>query len=142
MSMPQVHVVDHLDQLPTIAEQLLQLCGDCRIVAFIGPMGAGKTTFIRSICAIMGVKENVSSPTFSIANEYRSESMGRIFHFDFYRLNRPEEAFQIGVDEYFTSGDWCFIEWPEKILNLLPEQRVEVRIESNGTTRMITLNNG
>ncbi|MFM2135350.1 MAG: hypothetical protein RL021_750 [Bacteroidota bacterium] len=115
--------------LSGLADELIRFSGDSRVVAFFGPMGAGKTTFIRAICERLGVSENVSSPTFSIVNEYRTEGGESVFHFDFYRLDRPEEALALGVEEYFITGNWCFIEWPEKILNLLPDHRVDVRIE-------------
>lgn len=126
------------DELPVAAEQLIRFCGDIRVVAFYGEMGAGKTTFIRSVCRALGVAENISSPTFSLINEYLAGNGVQVYHFDFYRLNKPEDALQLGLEEYFYSGCWCFIEWSEKILNLLPEQRVEVRIHPEGSTRTIT----
>lgn len=121
--------------LSGLAEELIEYCGDRRVVAFFGPMGAGKTTFIRAVCARLGITENVSSPTFSIVNEYRTAPGESVFHFDFYRIERPEEALAIGVEEYFITGSWCFIEWPEKILNLLPDHRVDVRIEADPVAR-------
>jgi len=124
-------------ELTLVAQELIRFCGERRVVAFSGPMGAGKTTFIRSLCKELGVLENVSSPTFSIINEYRAPSGEPLFHFDFYRLEKPEEAAAIGVEEYFITGSWCFIEWPEKIINLLPEDRVEVRINPESTDRLI-----
>jgi tRNA threonylcarbamoyladenosine biosynthesis protein TsaE len=124
--------------LSVVADELLRFCGHRRIVAFFGEMGAGKTTFIRELCGRMGVRENVSSPTFSLINEYRTERGEPVYHFDFYRLNRPEEALSIGVEEYFTSGALCLVEWPEKILNLLPDDRVDVTIVVEGHHRIIT----
>lgn len=126
------------DALPAIAEALLDFCGHRRIIAFFGEMGAGKTTFIRALCRQLDVQENVSSPTFALVNEYHSSVADQLFHFDFYRINRPEEAVAMGVDEYFMSGHWCFVEWPEKILHLLPDNRIDVRIETSNNTRLIT----
>ena len=92
-----------------------------------GPMGAGKTTFIKYLCEQLGVKDSTSSPTFSIVNEYDSDN-GLIYHFDFYRIKDEQEAFDFGYEEYFYSGAYCFIEWPEKIPNLLPEEAKEIQI--------------
>ena len=93
-------------------------------------MGAGKTTFIKALCQELGVTDNVSSPTFAIVNEYRSDETGElIYHFDFYRINSIAEAFDMGYEEYFYSGDLCLVEWPEKIEQLLPEDTMVVRIE-------------
>lgn len=124
--------------LTVVADELVRFCGRRQIVAFFGEMGAGKTTFIRELCLRMGVRENVSSPTFSLINEYRSEAGEPVFHFDFYRLNRPEEALNIGVEEYFTSGALCLVEWPEKILNLLPHPYVKISIEIKDQQRIFT----
>lgn len=131
----QDHVVNSPDELAVPARELIAFCGDRRVIAFHGEMGAGKTTFIRQICSLLGVEENVSSPTFSIINEYASAGRGRVFHFDFYRLQRMEEALALGVEEYFESGDWCLVEWPEKILYLLPQHRVDVFIQVQDTSR-------
>lgn len=126
------------DVLSSVAKELITACGKQRVIAFYGEMGAGKTTFIRSICQELGVTENVSSPTFSIINEYKMPNEGKVFHFDFYRLNRLSEAAALGLEEYFESGDWCLVEWPEKILNLLPAHHAEVRIQVSGSSRLIT----
>jgi tRNA threonylcarbamoyladenosine biosynthesis protein TsaE len=101
-------------------------------------MGAGKTTFIRSICSELGVKENVTSPTFSIVNEYRDSYGKPVYHFDFYRIEKEQEAVDIGCEEYFYSGALCLIEWPEKILNLLPHELVKITIEVTHTKRRFT----
>lgn len=132
-----IRTITDLSELSGLADDLIGFCGNRRVVAFFGPMGSGKTTFIRAVCERLGVEENVSSPTFSIVNEYRTVSGEPVFHFDFYRLERPEEALAIGVEEYFITGDWCFVEWPEKIINLLPEDRVDVRIEADPVARKI-----
>lgn len=102
------------------------------VFAFHGPMGAGKTTFIKAICEVLGVEDVINSPTFAIINEYRSETTGElIYHFDFYRINKLSEAEDLGVSDYFYSGALCFIEWPEKIEELLPGDVVHVMIKEN-----------
>lgn len=97
-----------------------------KVYAFYGPMGVGKTTFIKALCEELGVKDVVNSPTFAIVNEYDVKGKFPIYHFDFYRINKPEEAFDFGYEDYFYSGNLCFIEWPEKIESLLPEDCVNV----------------
>jgi tRNA threonylcarbamoyladenosine biosynthesis protein TsaE len=110
------------------AQIFIDHIGHHRIFAFRAGMGVGKTTFIKALCEVLGVDETVNSPSFSIINEYTANSGERIFHFDFYRLNKPEEALQFGVDDYFDSGNLCFIEWPEKLGALLPDDAVDVFI--------------
>ena len=131
--------VESLDKLPAAAKELLSLCGDRRVIAFYGAMGAGKTTFIKAICGVLGVSENVSSPTFALVNEYRDSKGQPVFHFDFYRIKDEKEAVDIGVDEYFYSGHYCFIEWPEKVLNLLPDDCIKVFITLEDETRVINV---
>ncbi|MCZ8354561.1 MAG: tRNA (adenosine(37)-N6)-threonylcarbamoyltransferase complex ATPase subunit type 1 TsaE [Cyclobacteriaceae bacterium] len=99
-----------------------------KIWLMLGEMGAGKTTFVKSFCKALQVVDNMSSPTFSIVNEYKTESQSSVFHFDFYRIKNQQEAFDIGVEEYFYSNEYCFIEWPERIPDLLPEQWMQVSI--------------
>ena len=106
---------------------MLEVIGENKIVLFYGDMGAGKTTFIKSICLELGVKETVSSPTFSIVNEYEGNG-NTIYHFDFYRIKSIQEAYDIGYEEYFYSGNMCFVEWPDKIDELLPEHYLKVEI--------------
>lgn len=120
--------VANTESLPAAAAWLIENAGDKRVFVFQAPMGAGKTTFIKAICAFLQVEDSTSSPTFSIVNEYHSEN-GPIYHFDFYRLKSEQEAFDLGYEEYFYSGDYCFIEWPEKIPNLIPEDAAIVKIE-------------
>lgn len=120
--------VANIESLPAAAAWLIENAGDKRVFVFQAPMGAGKTTFIKAICAFLQVEDSTSSPTFSIVNEYHSEN-GPIYHFDFYRLKSEQEAFDLGYEEYFYSGDYCFIEWPEKIPNLIPEDAAIVKIE-------------
>ena len=121
--------INHTDDLLIAAEKLLAF--DTKIFLFYGDMGAGKTTFIKSICQKLGVDDTVSSPTFSIVNEYASPA-GPVFHFDFYRLKTETEAMDLGFEEYLYSGNYCFIEWPEKVPNLLPDHAVNVRITITG----------
>jgi len=130
--------VKSLDELRSAAEKLVSFAGDEKIFLFYGDMGAGKTTFIKSLCECLGAKENVTSPTFSIVNEYQGDT-AKIYHFDFYRLKKQDEALDMGYEEYFYSGDHCFIEWPEKIAGLLPEHyiRVDIQVLSNNQ-RMLT----
>lgn len=110
-----------------------------RVFAFYGKMGAGKTTFIKALCQSLGSKDNITSPTFAIINEYDTPKSGQIYHFDFYRIKNIAEAMDIGIDDYLNSGDYCFIEWPEKIEELLPEEIIEVTIkETSETSRQIT----
>lgn len=120
--------VNQLADLHQAAISLLDFAGDQKIFLFEGEMGAGKTTFIKAICEAMGVADVVSSPTFSIVNEYRSAEDKSIYHFDFYRIEDLQEAYDIGYEEYFYSGDICLVEWPEKIRELLPEEYVLVSI--------------
>ena len=110
------------------AGKLLAAYPEAHVFAFYGKMGAGKTTFIKVICSILGVKEVVQSPSFAIINEYRINASDRIYHFDFYRIRKPEEAMDIGYEDYFFSGNYCFIEWPELVEPLLPEGTVRVKI--------------
>jgi tRNA threonylcarbamoyladenosine biosynthesis protein TsaE len=115
------------DELNGVAEYLVEAAGKLKVWMLFGEMGVGKTTLIKAITKQLGVKEVVQSPTFSIVNEYSGGKI-KIFHFDFYRIKNEEEAFDIGVDEYFDSGQFCFVEWPEKIPSLVPCQFFEIRI--------------
>ncbi len=115
-----------------------QFPGD-RVFAFYGKMGAGKTTFIQALCRVIGSGDNVTSPTFALINEYKTQDDASIFHFDFYRIKNIEEAFDLGYEDYFYSGNYCFIEWPEKIETLLPQNFVEVKIDVvENETRIIS----
>ena len=121
--------IQSLDQIHEAARRFVEAMGDNTVFAFYGKMGAGKTTFIKAVCEELGVSDVITSPTFAIVNEYRSEIAGElIYHFDFYRINRLEEAYDFGYEEYFYSGDLCLVEWPEKIEELLPEEVMTVRI--------------
>jgi tRNA threonylcarbamoyladenosine biosynthesis protein TsaE len=117
------------DQIPEIAMKVLSEI-KTKIVLFYGEMGTGKTTLIKEIAKQLGVNEVMSSPTFSIVNEYKLNE-GKLFHFDFYRIENKEEAYDIGIEEYFYSGFWNLIEWPEKIENLLPEKSTNIKLTNN-----------
>jgi tRNA threonylcarbamoyladenosine biosynthesis protein TsaE len=122
---------DTVEQLPDVARQLLERYPDERFYAFFGSMGVGKTTLIKEICIQLGVTQNVCSPTFAIVNEYSDGEP--VYHFDFYRLKRIEEAYDIGYEEYFYSGCYCFTEWTEKIESLLPDHYLRIDIsEAHG----------
>ena len=124
--MQEVFICNSISELDAIASTLLKKYPNQRIFAFFGEMGAGKTTFIKTICAQLGITNEVTSPTFSIVNEYVLAGKDSLFHFDFYRLKSIEEAYDLGYEDYFYSGSYCFIEWPEKIEKLLPHDAVEV----------------
>ncbi|GHE37257.1 tRNA (adenosine(37)-N6)-threonylcarbamoyltransferase complex ATPase subunit type 1 TsaE [Sphingobacterium griseoflavum] len=123
----EIHV-NNLEELPAAARKILSAHQNDRIFLLKGQMGAGKTTLVHALCTELGVTEATSSPTFSIVNEYDSPS-GPIFHFDFYRLKKEEEALDLGYEDYFYSDSYCFVEWPEKIPNLIPHDAREVSIE-------------
>lgn len=134
--------INSLDSIRESAMAFLAAMDDRTVFAFHGQMGAGKTTFIKAICEELGVEDVINSPTFAIINEYRSETTGElIYHFDFYRINKLSEAEDIGTEDYFYSGALCFIEWPEKIEDLLPGDVVEVTIKENPDgTRTVEIN--
>lgn len=117
-----------LEALPGAADSFLKALGENRVVAFFGEMGAGKTTFIKSLCDRLRVSDVTSSPSFGLVNEYNAPGGETIYHLDFYRLRDIEEAFDLGYEEYLYSGHYCFIEWPEKIESLLPGNTVKVLI--------------
>ena len=132
-------IVDKVADLAAAAERMIAQYPQERIFLFYGHMGAGKTTFINALCAALEVQDSTSSPTFSIVNEY-SSSHGRLFHFDFYRLKDESEALDLGYEEYFYSGNYCFVEWPEKIENLLPSHYLKITIEAiDNQSRSITV---
>ena len=130
-----------LDAINEAAKEFMAEMGDYTVFAFNGEMGAGKTTFIKALCQELGVEDVTNSPSFAIINEYRSDTTAElIYHFDCYRLENEMEAEEIGVEDYFYSGALCFIEWPERITDLLPEDTVEVDVvEEEDGTRTITL---
>ena len=133
--------IPSVDNLENAAREFLEAIADRRLVAFFAPMGAGKTTFITAVCKVLGVREDaVSSPTFAIVNEYRTALGEPVYHFDFYRIEKLEEALDIGLFDYLDSGALCLMEWPENIEPLLPEEtlRVNIDVEPSGS-RILTL---
>ena len=136
-----IEKVHHKNDLNKVAKKLLNEFNNQRVFAFYGKMGAGKTTFIQAICKALGTTDNVTSPTFALINEYRTSEMKSIFHFDFYRIKKLEEAFDLGYEDYLYSGNYCLIEWPEMIESLLPDNIVQIKIEvSDNETRIINAN--
>ena len=127
------------EDIKQAARQFVESMGDNTIFAFYGKMGAGKTTFIKAVCEELGVDDTVTSPTFAIVNEYEAAQGRPIYHFDFYRITKVSEAYDMGCEEYFYSGHPCFIEWPELIEEVLPEETVNVTIEAlpNGERRLV-----
>lgn len=130
--MTTIHI-DSINQLPEAADKFVSTMGDETVYAFYGEMGAGKTTFINALSRRLGVEDDdTNSPSFAIINEYRSDTTAElIYHFDLYRLENLEEALEIGVEDYFDSGALCFIEWPERIADILPDDTVRVDIRVN-----------
>jgi tRNA threonylcarbamoyladenosine biosynthesis protein TsaE len=115
-------------QLPVAARRILEYTSGQKILAFYGQMGAGKTTIIKALCKALGAEEIVSSPTFTLVNEYRTNKGTTLYHIDFYRIRKMEEVFDFGIEEYFGSGSYCLIEWPELIEEILPPETVRIRI--------------
>lgn len=132
--------IHSVGELAEVARKLLSTFSEERFFAFFGKMGVGKTTLIKELCAVLGVKENVCSPTFAIVNEYSDREGEPVYHFDFYRLKSVAEAYDIGYEEYFYSGCYCFTEWTEKIEELLPEHYVRVEIEEKEGVRILNAN--
>lgn len=123
--------INQLEEIKDVAQQFLDYVGDRTIFALYGPMGVGKTTFVKAIAECLEVEDDVSSPTFAIVNEYLTKKGNSIYHFDFYRVNNISEALDFGYEEYFYSGNKCFIEWPDKIEELLPETIVNCYFNEN-----------
>ena len=139
--MQKTITINSLDELPRAAKEFAEVMDSYTVFAFFGQMGAGKTTFINALCTELGVDDITNSPSFSIINEYRSDTTAElIYHFDLYRLESLEEAFDIGVEDYFDSGALCLLEWPERIDDILPGDTVKVSITVNDDdTRTITI---
>jgi len=132
--------IPNLRSIDQAARQFIQAAGGHTVIAFYGKMGAGKTTFIRALCEELGVQDVINSPTFAIVNEYLSGQGDPIYHFDFYRIRREQEALDIGLEDYLDSGCLCLMEWPERIEGLLPDDTVKVVIEEmeDGSRRLAT----
>ena len=138
--MPEKVFCKSINELGGVSRKLLVKYPQKKIFAFYGELGAGKTTFIKAVCENLDVADNINSPSFAIINVYNTQRNDEIYHFDFYRLKSLEEAFDIGYEDYFYSGCYCFIEWPEKIETLLPEDTVRVYLEisKQDDTRIIS----
>ena len=131
-------IIETINDLPLAADKLLAFAGQERVFLFSGDMGAGKTTFIKSICSTLGVNETVTSPTYSLVNQYETTD-NTIYHFDFYRIKTEDEAYDIGFEEYLYSGNYCFIEWPEKIPSFWPEKYVKISLSiKDNDQRLLT----
>jgi len=131
--------ISSIEELPDLAAKITAEYSN-KIIAFYGEMGVGKTTFVKSLCEQLGVDSSeVCSPTYAIVNEYKTNKHQPIYHFDFYRLNNEKEAFDMGYEDYFYSDHYCLIEWPEKIVNLLPEKLLKIHIESVANMRIFTI---
>lgn len=124
-----------IGDLDKVAQHIVNQMEDCRVWLFHGEMGSGKTTIIKEICRKLGVTDVMSSPTFSIVNEYHADQSGAVYHFDFYRIKNEGEAIDIGVEEYFYSGNICLVEWPEKIPVLIPTVHADVTLQSESSTK-------
>jgi len=135
--MSLILLVDDLTSIPDAAKQILEYTVPHKKFAFYADMGVGKTTLIKELSLQLDVVDLVSSPTFSIVNEYQTENKSRVYHFDFYRLEEEKEAYDMGYEEYFFSDDYCFIEWPEKIPSLIGEDMVIVKMHIEETKRVI-----
>ncbi len=120
--------IESIDAIGIAAQQFINNIGQGRIIAFYGSMGAGKTTFIKALCQQMGVEDVITSPTFAIVNEYTDGKGNPIYHFDFYRIKRIEEVYDMGYEDYFYSGNLCLLEWPELIEDILPDDAIRVKI--------------
>lgn len=133
--------ITSLENIEQIAKEFIAKMGDNKLFAFYGEMGVGKTTFIKQLCKQLGVDGEITSPTFSLVNEYHTSEENILFHFDFYRIENPEEALDFGLYEYLDSGNICLMEWPEMIEDLLPEETVKVAITlNNDSSRTIKIN--
>ena len=129
-----------LETIHESAKEFIKNIGDKKVFAFYGKMGAGKTTFTKAICEVLGVKDVITSPTFAIVNEYTDGNGNPIYHFDFYRIKKLEEVYDMGYEDYFYSGNLCLLEWPELIEEILPENAIKVKIEEQQDgSRLVTL---
>lgn len=130
--------IKSLDTIQEAAKEFINRMGEGKVFAFYGKMGAGKTTFIKALCETLGVKDVITSPTFSLINEYTDEKGNSIYHFDFYRIKKLEEVYDMGYEDYFYSGNLCLLEWPELVEEILPEDVIKVTIEeqADGTRKL------
>ena len=132
-------IINSIEELPALASKITKVYSN-RVIAFYGDMSVGKTTFIKYLCQELGVDPSfVNSPTYAIVNEYETLGDQLVFHFDFYRIKDENEAYDMGYENYFYSNHYCFIEWPEKIANLLPQNLLRIHIESEANMRIFTI---
>lgn len=131
--------VQALSEVEAVAQKLLDLSKDCKIILLRGELGSGKTALTKFICKLLNVKDEASSPTFSLVNQYETESGEQLYHFDLYRLKSIEEAIDIGCEEYFNSGKLCLIEWPEIAMEIIPDEHIDVLIELKGENRWFNI---
>ena len=132
--------IKNLETIHESAKEFIKNIGDKKVFAFYGKMGAGKTTFTKAICEVLGVKDVITSPTFAIVNEYTDGNGNPIYHFDFYRIKKLEEVYDMGYEDYFYSGNLCLLEWPELLEEILPENAIKVKIEEQQDgSRLVTL---
>lgn len=131
-------IIPSLSSINKAAQQFLAQMGDHKVIAFYGEMGAGKTTFIKALCQTLGVEDVITSPTFSLVNEYTDSEGNSIFHFDFYRIKKLDEVYDMGYEDYFYGGSLCLLEWPELIEDILPEEALKVTIteEADGSRKL------
>ncbi len=136
-----MEIIFSLEEIGQVAQQVLARAAH-KVILFNGDMGAGKTTLIKSIARQLGVTDATSSPTFSLVNEYEAAHGNRVFHFDVYRLKNESEAYDMGIDDYLYSGEWCFIEWAEKIPGLIPQQHavITISVKADGTRKLVLAN--
>jgi len=139
--MPLQFKIKEEKELEEIAKALLRQFKNNRVFTFSGNLGSGKTTFIKYLCKVLGVAGNISSPTFALVNEYEGSKGLIIYHFDFYRIKNVREAYDMGYEEYFYSGNYCFVEWPEMVKELIPEDAVKVIIDIKEGCRELTISN-
>ena len=131
-------IIPSLSSINEAAQQFFAQMGDHKVIAFYGKMGAGKTTFIKALCQTLGVEDVITSPTFSLVNEYTDSEGNSIFHFDFYRIKKLDEVYDMGYEDYFYGGSLCLLEWPELIEDILPEEALKVTIteEADGNRKL------
>ncbi len=132
-------VCKNIKEIPGTANKALSFFPDNKLFAVYGPMGVGKTTFIKALCKELGVKDIVNSPSFGLVHNYKLPNNDPVYHFDFYRIKKQEEAFDIGYEDYFFSGHYCFIEWPEKVTELLPNDCVKIFMKEDNGVRFFSI---
>ena len=135
--MSSIFYANNIKELEVVAKSLIEVFGIQKKIVFFGEMGVGKTTLIKSICKVLNVQDVVTSPTFSVVNEYQNKDGNSLYHFDFYRIKNQEELFDLGLEEYIYSDNYCFIEWPEKAEGLLSDNFVQVQMTKNKECRII-----